>query len=313
VVTYECGGMRQKSWSKRNWDNEHEREYLRQLDREKKAERERRIAAGLPGKEKIRLTPKEAAAQAEAVGGKIVFTPAEAAKREREVLGKYRNSLDIPRERGIMREEPYKMSARIQEPPDFSKYEVIEDIESVEKVRQTIIADLEVGPSDVNLEGIKNSRALDPFIRQMKIIKEETGISIPAIKAVEIIEGDECCIAGFKRFENTLYISSRYFNSPEAITDTLSKWASDGIMPKNARTLRYIAEHECAHIRIPEELMTTDEAIKIWKGRKLLNDNDSLIHEYYADVVAIFRTSRNIQDKNIINAVEYLRRGGVKI
>lgn len=39
TVTYECGRKRQQVWSKQNWSNDKEREYLQQLDAKKLAER----------------------------------------------------------------------------------------------------------------------------------------------------------------------------------------------------------------------------------------------------------------------------------
>ncbi len=74
-----------------------------------------------------------------------------------------------------------------------------------------------------------------------------------------------------------------------------------------------MAEHEAAHIRIPDELLKTDEATKIWRKRKLLNDNDEDIFEYLADTVAIYRMNPNTEDRNIIKAIEYLKNGGVSV
>ena len=83
-------------------------------------------------------------------------------------------------------------------------------------------------------------------------------------------------------------------------------------MPKQCTTIQYLAEHEAAHMRIPDSVIRNEEATKIWKKRKLFNDNDSDIYEYYADVVAIYKTSSKY-DKNIQNAIDYLIKEGVKI
>ena len=83
-------------------------------------------------------------------------------------------------------------------------------------------------------------------------------------------------------------------------------------MPNQCTTIRYLAEHEAAHIRIPDSVIRSEEAMKIWKKRKLINDNDSDIYEYYADVVAIYKTSSKY-DTNIQNAIDYLIKEGVKI
>lgn len=199
-----------------------------------------------------------------------------------------------------------------QTTPDFTKYEITDDIQSVNTARNLLISEFGIAESDIDFSGIRNAEVLKPFSERLVKIKNETGLGISKIKAAEIIDGDEYCIASYKPFERTLYISSRYFNSEQALTDTLKDWASNGIMPKQCATIRYLAEHEAAHIRIPDSVIRSEEAIKIWKKRKLINDNDSDIYEYYADAVAIYKTSSKY-DTNIQNAIEYLIKEGVKI
>lgn len=212
---------------------------------------------------------------------------------------------------GIMKMGKVK-SAYKQNAPDFSIYEITEDIQSVNTVRNLLISEFDIAESNIDFSGIKNAEVLKPFSEQLVKIKNKTGLAISKIAAAEVIEGDECCIASYKPFERTLYISSRYFNSEKALTDTLKAWASNGIVPEQCTTIRYLAEHEAAHIRIPDDIIRNEEAIRIWKKRKLINDNDSNIYEYYADVVAIYNTSSNY-DKNVQNAIDYLIKEGVKI
>lgn len=216
-------------------------------------------------------------------------------------------------ESGTIKEEGLKMSAPLQQPPDFTKYEVKSDSEAVESIKNTISSELGIPMENIKLDKIQNTEALEPFIKRLIKIQKETGINISAIGSSDIIEGDENCIASFKRYEKTLYISNKFFNSKEALIDTLKNWASKGILPKQAKSIAYLAEHEAAHIRIPDELLETEQAIKIWKKRKLLNDNDSDIYEFFADATAIYRMNPHIEDKNIIQAVEYLLNGGVTI
>ncbi|MGN0633926.1 MAG: phage minor capsid protein [Oscillospiraceae bacterium] len=210
-------------------------------------------------------------------------------------------------------EESRKMSAASQNPPDFSKYTVTEDISAVEEIKSKISDLLGIKSDDINLDGIKNTEVLEPFIKRLHKIVEDTKMKFPAISAAEIIDGDECCITSFKPYENKLYISSKFFNSKEALEDTLKEWTSSGILPKQAKSINYLAEHEAAHIRISDKLIQSDEAYKLFKNRKLSNKNDSNIYEYFADAVAIYRMNNNISDTNIIKAIEYLRKGGVKI
>lgn len=203
------------------------------------------------------------------------------------------------------------MSASNQEVPDFSKYHVTDTAESrksVDDMADTIKSKL--GVAEVDLSGIKNTEVLEPFIKQFEKIQKDTGMKFPDILASEIIDGDVCCIAGFKPMENKLYISSKFFNSKQALEDTMKDWASKGILPKQAKSIRYLAEHEAAHIRIPNDLFKSKDAQKIHKKRKLENENDVVIYEYYADVVAIYRTGNQL-DTNMVMAIEYLKRKGI--
>ena len=201
----------------------------------------------------------------------------------------------------------YKQTA-----PDFSKYAVSDDIKGVNSAREFLMSEFEISENNIDLSGIRNAEVLNPFSERLVKIRNETGLSIPKIKASEIIDGDECCIASYKPFENTLYISSRYFNSKQAFTDTLKDWAINGVMPKQCTTIQYVAEHEAAHIRIPDSVIKNEEAIKIWRKRKLINNNDSDIYEYYADVIAIYKTTSKYDD-NIQIAIDYLIKEGVII
>ena len=205
------------------------------------------------------------------------------------------------------------MSAYQQSSPDFSKYTISEDTQAVENIKKTMSENLGISENYINLSGIKNTEVLEPFVNQLQKIQQDTGMRFPAIQAVEVIDNDTCCIASFKPYENKFYISSRYFNSRQALEDTMRAWAINDILPKQAKSIRYLVEHESAHIRIPDEILHTDEAIKIWKKRKLKNKNDSDIYEYFADITAIYRLNPQINDNNILKAVEYLRNKGVVV
>ena len=114
--------------------------------------------------------------------------------------------------------------------------------------------------------------------------------------------------------ENRFYISSRYFNSKEALLDTLKDWSANGILPKQGKSIRYLAEHESAHMRIPDEILNSEEAKEIHKTflrSKSYNDNGVQIAEFFADSLAIYRMNPTTTDKNVIKAVEYLRKEGV--
>lgn len=203
-----------------------------------------------------------------------------------------------------------KMSAPGQKPPDFSKYTVNDDPASVQNVKKQMCEQLGISEDDIDLSGIRNAEVLQPFADSLKVIKDETGMNFPSIVATEVFQGDPCCIAAYNRGENRLYISSKFFNSKDATINTLSEWANKGILPSQARTIEFLAEHEAAHIRIPLNLMHTDEAVRIWRKRKSSNLNDTDIHEYFADSAAIYRIGKNV-DSNTKKAAEYLISGGV--
>lgn len=272
-VVYESGRGRQNVWSKQYWSAEQEREYLRLRDE-------------MAPK---RLNAKQAQALRERVGG-LTF-------------GGNGGTIGLG----------FKMSAPKQTPPDFDKYAIADDPEKVEKVRQKIIDELHISPDSVNLSGIRNASVLSPFVSELVKIQERTGMSFPNIIAREVIDNDPCCIAAFQPYENRFYISSKYFNNKKALENTMKEWAKNKILPKQAVNIPYLAEHEAAHIRIPESVIREPTAIKLFNDRKLKNYNDKDIHEYFADVVAIFNKSPVVEDENIINAIMYLREKGVRI
>lgn len=219
--------------------------------------------------------------------------------------------VDISGESGIMKMGKVSRS-NAQNPPDFSKYHVVDDPNGISELKSFISAELHVLEKDIDISKLRNVEVAKPFMERLKKIQTECGLNMPRIVATDIIDGDECCIAGFKPFENTFYISSRYFNSKDALLDTLRDWAKKGFIPEQCTSITYVAEHEAAHIRLPNDVIISEKAKRIFKKRKLLNDNDAKINEYYADAVAIFRTNKSL-DANIIKAIEYLRERGVKI
>ena len=260
-------------WSKQTWSREQEREYLRLRDE-------------MAPK---RLNARQAAELRERVGG-LTF-------------GGNGGTIGLG----------FKMSAPKQTPPDFDKYAIADDPEKVEKVRQKIIDELHISPDSVNLSGIKNASALSPFVSELVKIQERTGMSFPNIIAREVIDNDPCCIAAFQPYENRFYISSKYFNSKKALENTMKEWAKNKILPKQAVNIQYLAEHEAAHIRIPTSVLHKDKAKELFTARKLKNSNDKQIHEYYADVVAIYNREPVVTDENILSAIDFLREEGVKI
>ena len=200
-----------------------------------------------------------------------------------------------------------KASAPNMKPPDFDKYEVKEDKTAVQKAKDFIINMLGVAADKVKLDGIKNTDVLNTFLNRLHNLCNNTGMKIPAIIARDIIDGDETCIADFKPFEQVLYISTRYFNSKEALIAALNDWRDKGATPLQMKNVVFIAEHEGAHILIPDRIIETQEALRIWKNRNLSDKMSRDIYDYYANAVAIYRMNPQIKDLNIIEAVNYLR------
>ena len=200
-----------------------------------------------------------------------------------------------------------KASAPNMKPPDFDKYEVKEDKTAVQKAKGFIINVLGVAADKVKLDGIKNADVLNTFLNRLHNLCNNTGMKIPAIIARDIIDGDETCIADFKPFEQVLYISTRYFNSKEALIAALNDWRDKGATPLQMKNVVFIAEHEGAHILIPDRIIETQEALRIWKNRNLSDKMSRDIYDYYANAVAIYRMNPQIKDSNIIEAVNYLR------
>lgn len=231
-----------------------------------------------------------------------------------EKSGKYKQIAGLPVDNqengGIMRMG--KTKSPVQKPPDFSKYEVKEDFEAVERVKQVLINDFGLEEKNIQLDGLKNADALEPFVKRMNKIRQETGLVLPNIKAVEVIEGDPCCISSYKPYENSLYMSSKYFNSKNAIEDTLKDWSSNKIMPKQAKSIQFLAEHEAAHIRIPKQLIESENGYNIFKKaiKAGVCENDKNIYEFYADSMALSRIGYS--DKIVELVTEHLHQGGIR-
>ena len=231
-----------------------------------------------------------------------------------EKSGKHKQIAGLPVDNqengGIMRMG--KTKSPVQKPPDFSKYEVKEDFEAVERVKQVLINDFGLEEKNIQLDGLKNADALEPFVKRMNKIRQETGLVLPNIKAVELIEGDPCCISSYKPYENSLYISSKYFNSKNAIEDTLKDWSSNKIMPKQAKSIQFLAEHEAAHIRIPKQLIESENGYNIFKKaiKAGVCENDKNIYEFYADSMALSRIGYS--DKIVELVTEHLHQGGIR-
>lgn len=231
-----------------------------------------------------------------------------------EKSGKYKQIAGLPVDNqengGIMRMG--KTKSPVQKPPDFSQYEVKEDFEAVERVKQVLINDFGLEEKNIQLDGLKNADALEPFVKRMNKIRQETGLVLPNIKTVEVIEGDPCCISSYKPYENSLYISSKYFNSKNAIEDTLKDWSSKKIMPKQAKSIQFLAEHEAAHIRIPKQLIESENGYNIFKKaiKAGVCENDKNIYEFYADSMALSRIGYS--DKIVELVTEHLHQGGIR-
>lgn len=320
TVTYECGRKRQDVWSKKTWEAD-PKDIEARIEASEAARPTVKTPAEAqainePSKSNITVLSKEKAEAINEQNKATVFTEAEAKEREAKALGKYDNvnnkSVDNGGESDIIKSNTLKMAASQQNPPDFSKYEVKTDLKAVEDMRKRISDSLGVPLSDIDLDGIQNTEVLEPFVKRLEKIQKDTGMKFPSIRSASVIDGDETCITGYKRFENTLYISSKYFNSKQATLDTLKEWANNGIMPKHAKTIAYLAEHEAAHIRIPIADIENEEAFIIFRKafRKGLCENDKDIYEFFADCSATNRTGN--QDSKMQEAIDYLnRRGGI--
>lgn len=209
----------------------------------------------------------------------------------------------------------HRMAATGQNSPDFSLFPVKDDPDAVKKISGTISQALGIPSEKIQLDGIRNVDVLEPFVKRLQKIKADTGMYFPAIRALEIIEDDPTCIASYKPYEDVLYISSRYFNSKEALLTTLKDWAANGYLPKQAKSIAYLAEHEAAHIRIPDDWLKSDEALDIlrkFNKTKYANDNDRFsIEEFFADSVAWHRVAPASVPAPMAEAVEFLQKRSV--
>lgn len=101
------------------------------------------------------------------------------------------------------------MSAAGQKPTDFTKYNVKNDLESVERAKQALVS-YGLNPDLIHLDGIRNDTVLTPLIKRLQLIKKDTGFVLPNLHAVDIIDGDPLCIASYKPLEGRFFISQRF-------------------------------------------------------------------------------------------------------
>ena len=207
-----------------------------------------------------------------------------------------------------------KASANKHEPFNVEKYEVKKDLDAVQKAKEFIIDVLGVPVNKVKLDGIMNADVLEPFVKRLRTIQKKNSMKIDSIISMPIVKADPNCVSLYNQAEKVLYISSRFFNSKEALLAALEEWRNDKIMPMQLKNIVFLAEHEAAHIYIPDSLIRGNTiAERIHDARNLLNENDEDIYEFFADAAAIFRTNPDTKDKNILEAIEFLRNGGVII
>lgn len=241
----------------------------------------------------------------------VRFSSDEAKALQEAEMGRYRG-LTNASERGTI-PISRNMSAAQQEPPDFDSYKIVDDPDAVEQMKKTISETLGIDEGMVDLTGIRNVEVLEPFVKRLQRIKADTGMQFPGIISLPKLGSSDLDVAGFNPFDHKLYLCSKYFNSKELLLAALKDWTSKDIFPKQAKSIAYLAEHEAAHIRIPDALLEGDEANRLFRKRKLTSRNDRDIYEYFADVVAIYRLSPNTTDSHILKAIEFLRKGGVII
>ena len=204
------------------------------------------------------------------------------------------------------------MSALTQPILNIDDYDIKEDLKGVENLKKEISESLGIPESDIDFTGIKNTDAIAPFFKQFKYIREQTGMKFPPIKTLDVIDGNIRTIAGYKSGQNVFYISSRYFNSKKYLEDTLKKWSDNKALDAKCRNIRFLAEHEAAHIRTDDSILKKPEAIAIWRKRKHDSENDDNIFEYFADMTARYRMNKNTTDKKVIEVINYLNNQGVK-
>jgi hypothetical protein len=216
-----------------------------------------------------------------------------------------------------------KMSSISDFVPDWSQIQPRQDAESVFECKKYAIEELGIPADRINFDKILNGDALQPFLKQLKILKEKTGVIPPSIIAVPKIDGDESCVACVKPTENNFYISSNFFNNKELFEQILKSWAANGIMPKECRSIAFVAKHEHGHLRTLA-LCETQEAKDIYtaytkackkQSKRFISNNDYNIYEFFADCVAIAETTKKttIDVEKVMALVEKYEKGEIKL
>ena len=160
---------------------------------------------------------------------------------------------------------------------------------------------------------LPNGFVLNKFIDRLAIIKKDYGVTIPNIKVVDEIDGDKKCLASFRPYDNQFRISSKYFGNEKILNQYLQKCVAEGVYPKCCKNVTFIAEHEMSHIRLRTVNLDSPKGISIHQNRKSVKyENDVKIDEFYADCIAIYRTTHIIND-DIQSVIDYLSTKGVDV
>lgn len=213
---------------------------------------------------------------------------------------------------GIINESMNMSLAKVPA-PNWKKVKFVHDKESLELSKSKLINELGLREEDVDLGDLPNGFVLNKFIDRLAIIKKDYGVTIPNIKVVDEIDGDKKCLASFRPYDNQFRISSKYFGNEKILNQYLQKCVAEGVYPKCCKNVTFIAEHEMSHIRLRTVNLDSPKGISIHQNRKSVKyENDVKIDEFYADCIAIYRTTHIIND-DIQSVIDYLSTKGVDV
>lgn len=138
--------------------------------------------------------------------------------------------------------EKHDLASSFDSKFDFSKYNIKEDIEAVDEVKEYIKNEL--GISSVEFTELKNADVVKPIAEKMNSMAKEYRKLFTSIRVIDM--GDEITIAETRG--DTLVLNSKFMNSKDATLEILKQWEKTNYIPKDCNSIEYVGSHEYYHL-----------------------------------------------------------------
>lgn len=169
----------------------------------------------------------------------------------------------------------------------------------------------ELGIKNVDLKEIKNTDVLEPFLRELYLLKNEYGTMFNKVESPSWLT-NENTIAQVNG--SVLQLNPRYFNNVNNLNEQLKLWEKTKFIPKDCDNIKYIATHEYIHLLTESEVNNPKSKVHSIFNRAKAKDFVSLYSkkdcfEFVAELLTVNRLN-HITNKSILSLLDIF--GGVK-